>query len=417
MLNPQSKIAMNQRTRIEVRDTLEVRCYDSLDALAALLPAWEELLSQVPTATIFNTWEWLAPWWRAFGQEQRLAVLAFYESPPRLVGLAPLSLCTRRVSPALHFQFLQLMGDGSGDSDNLDLLVRPGYEAECAQAFLDCLNKEVGRWDVCQFNTMPPDSPVRDSLVRHLRERGWTHTTNQLPCSTIVLPDNWEAYLHQLPKVERKTFVRKLRRLEERYEVRCRRCTQEDELPNYLEALFQLHQKRWQLRGQRGTFASPARRQFYSEVAHAFLERGWLEFWLLELNGKTVAAQFNFRYRDTVYALQDGFDPGYYVDSVGYLLRSYVLRHLIADGVRRFDFLAGRGYHKARWVTESVNYFDVHFSKPFSRGSVYLRLLQNTRKTKEWLRGHLPAPVWAGLHWLNVTLRGTRSRTQEQPED
>jgi CelD/BcsL family acetyltransferase involved in cellulose biosynthesis len=264
---------------------------------------------------------------------------------------------------------------------------------------------------------MPPDSTVRDSLVRHLKERGWTCTTNQLPCSTIVLPDNWEAYLSHLPKVERKTFARKLRRLEERYEVRCHKCTQEDELPNCLETLFQLHQKRWQLRGEKGTFASPGRRQLYSEVARAFLERGWLEFWLLELDGKTVAAQFNFRYRDTVYALQDGFDPGYYVDSVGYLLRGYVLKHLIADGVRRFDFLAGRGYHKARWVTQSTNYLDVHFSKPFSRGSVYLRLLQNTQEAKEWLRGHLPSSVWGVLHWLNVTLRGTPSGTQQQTED
>ncbi len=396
---------------------LQFCLYENLEDLESIRAAWEELLAATPTATIFSTWEWLVPWWRAFGKDQRLIVLAFYDSTQRLVGLAPLSLSTRRVSPALDFQFLRLMGDGSGDSDNLDLLVCPGYEAECTRALLDCLAKELSRWDVCQFNTMPPASPVRDSLLRHLKERSWTHTTNQLPCSTIVLPDNWEAYLTQLPKVERKTFARKLRRLEERYEVCCRKCTQQDELPNCLETLFQLHQKRWQLRGERGTFASPARRQLYSEVARAFLERGWLEFWLLDLNGKTAAAQFNFRYRDTVYALQDGFDPGYYVDSVGYLLRGYVLKHLIAEGVRRFDFLVGRGYHKTRWVTQSANYLDVHFSKPFSRGSVYLRLLQNTQKAKEWLRGHLPPRVWAMLHWLNVTIRGTPSQRQQQTED
>ena len=82
-------------------DKLALRVYESLEALQALLPAWEELLSEFPAATIFSTWEWLAPWWRAFGAGRNLMVLGFFDSNEKLVGLAPLAALSERVGPGL----------------------------------------------------------------------------------------------------------------------------------------------------------------------------------------------------------------------------------------------------------------------------------------------------------------------------
>ena len=79
-----------------------------------------------------------------------------------------------------------------------------------------------------------------------------------------------------------------------------------------LEELFELHQKRWQSEGQPGSFSSlTRRRRFYQDLSAVLLQRNWLEFWLLEIDGKTVAADYGFRYGDTVYALQAGFDLAY----------------------------------------------------------------------------------------------------------
>src|SRR5208283_3106889 len=103
---------------------LRIRVYQDLDDLQTLRPAWEELLSEFPAATVFSTWEWLAPWWRAFGNAQKLHVLAFHDESWRLVGLAPLALGTRPVAAGLTIRLLRLMGDGSQDSDNLDLPVQ-----------------------------------------------------------------------------------------------------------------------------------------------------------------------------------------------------------------------------------------------------------------------------------------------------
>ena len=309
------------------------------------------------------------------------------------------------------------MGDGSGDSDNLDVLIRRGYEAEIPRVLVDYLQKEVRKWDLCQFNTMLADSPAANGLLQHLKRVGWARVVYHQPWSVLYLPDSWESYLKQVSRNERYKIRYYERRLKRRFQVRFYKCTQESELPICLESLFQLHEKRWELRGERGIFASAARRRFYSEMSRLFLARQWLEFWLLELNARPAAAQFSFRYRDTVYALQQGFDPEYASVCVQDVLRAYVLRQVIAEGVRRYDFLAGRSRRKERWGTKAESYINLEFAQPFSRGSLYLRIAHTALTGKEWLRARLASPAWAALHWLNVRPRGLQGRAPEVPPD
>jgi Acetyltransferase (GNAT) domain len=407
-MNPQASVNDWSRTeiRIALGEKLEVRLYESLDALQGLLPAWEELLSEFRTATIFSTWEWLVPWWRAFSENQRLMVFGFFDSNDRLVALAPLASTKLRTAIGLELQCLKLMGDGSQDSDNLDVPVRPGYEKQVARTLLDYLESNPDFWDLSRFNTLPTDSPFANALLQELERRHWIRFTESRPRLVVDLPASWEEYLQRLSKRERKQVRNEGRHLEKGYSVRYLKCIKEDELKPALQTLFRLHQKRWELRGERGSFACRERQQFYEELSLGLLKRDWLEFWLLELNGVTVAAQFGLRYRDTVFALQVGFDPAYSASSVGFLLTAHVLQRLIEDGVREYDFLAGGGQAKERWGTRQESYTDVHFARQWTFGSSYLLAFDRSAAAKAQLRAHLPRWAWNLLHILNVKLRG-----------
>jgi CelD/BcsL family acetyltransferase involved in cellulose biosynthesis len=124
----------------------------------------------------------------------------------------------------------------------------------------------------------------------------------------------------------------------------------------------------------------------------------------LELNGRAVAAQFCFRYADTVSILQEGFDPKFAADKVGYALRASMLKHFIETGVRQYDFLGGLAAHKQKWGAEPGEYLNLNFARPGSLGSLYLSSTNALTKGKEWLRTRLPAPAWSALHWLNAKL-------------
>jgi CelD/BcsL family acetyltransferase involved in cellulose biosynthesis len=387
--------------------SLQVRIYETLAGIETLRPQWEQLLSEFRGATTFSTWEWLAPWWSAFSERRRLLVLAFLDESSRLVGLAPLCVETRKVAPFVRLKVVGFWGDGSGDSDNLDFPVRSGYEEEVASVLLNYLAKESRRWDFCEFNTMPENSPVGNSLSRHC---SWVSFRHQQAGSAVALPETWEAYLLQLSAKERGKVAYRRKQLEKKYRTRFYKCENEAELGVCLDTLFRLHQKRWHSAGEPGSFMFEARCRFYSEMAALLLMRGRLEFWLLDLDGKPVAAQFGFCFDRTFFSLQEGYDTVHSPDSVGYVLRAHVIRQLIAAGVRRYDFLAGESASKARWGARVTQYVNLRFARPISKGSLYLQMINTATKGKEWLRLHLPTNAWQALRRLNCAVRGIKKQ-------
>ena len=265
---------------------LTISVHESLESLEHLRSEWDALLDEYPYSTIFSTYEWLVPWWRAFGGKDRLLVLAFRDTSSALVGLAPMALTTRRAFP-VPLRLLRLMGDGSHDSDNLDLPVRSGWETALSQGLLDWMQQNAELWDVCELNTLPSHSAVGTRLLQDLGERKWRCFTSTRPQTVVELAETWESYLKGISSKERGKIGLRTRRLEKKYEVRIRRCAEEGEIDSLLRALYELHGKHWQQRGLPGTLHSPARRQFYGELARLLLARRRLEFWVLELQGKS----------------------------------------------------------------------------------------------------------------------------------
>lgn len=389
---------------------LELRTYRSLDELQTIAANWEGLLANYPQATTFSTPEWLMSWWRSFGKDQELLVAGFFAGS-RLIALAPFSLTSVRVAKTIPLRQLRLMGDGSKDSDNLDLPVRPGFEDRFAASLLDFLERERNSWDFGELNTLPPQSPGANALWQLLGRKKWVVIEKQSPASAIALPATWEEYLARLSSKERGKIAYYSKRLEKKYQVRFYKCASDSELRGCLEALFELHQKRWQSTGQPGSFGSAARRQFYFDIGRLLLAQGLLEFWLLELNGKPAAAQFGFRFRNTVSQLQEGYDREYSADSIGYVLRARVIQELIAQGVRTYDFLGGEPGYKAKWGAQAGHFLDLRFGRPFSAGAAYLQAQRHAERSKSWLRRNLPGSAWRMLHKINVGIRRTGGKT------
>ncbi len=378
----------------------------SWEMLEKWIPSWDAILHENQSLSIFSTPEWLGSWWKAFGTNKRMIALGFSTEENALVGLAPFYLDEIQSPLFGKLARLRLIGDGSGDSDGLDVIVRPGFEGSCAQALLRWL-AEHRAWDVCSLNAMSGRSAVAKALLHELTGVAWPFLSESCPNSAIHLPGSWAQYVEQqLSPGFRPLVTRYPRKLAGRYEVRIRRCENPDDLSKGLEILFSLHTKRWNAANKPGSFGSQQRRDFYEQMGCSFLRRGWLQLWLLELNGATVAAQFCFRYGDTVSILQEGFDPEFAADKVGYALRAAMLKHFIETGVRHYDFLGGFAEHKQEWGAERGAYLNLHFARPGSLGSLYLSCINGLTKGKEWLRANLPASAWNALHSLNVKLNG-----------
>ena len=380
---------------------LRVKVCNQWDEIEKLQPAWDSILAENPRLTMFSTREWLASWWSAYGMGVPLESFTFH-SENQAVGIAPFFRDFVSFLGIRKLAQLCLVGAGSGDSDNLDLVIRPGFEEAAATAFLANLE---GRndWDLCWLETLPAASTIGNLLPAKLTALGWPYQVSRVPNWSVSLPQTWNAYLEGLSPEFRPLLTRYPKRLESRYACRLSRCQTEADLERYLPVLFDLHQRRWVEAGQPGAFASAERRQFYRALASALLSRGWLDFWILELGDLPVAVQFCCRHEGTVYLLQEGFDPEYTKEKVGYALRAKVLQHYIQTGVQRYDFMGGSDPYKQKFGAEQGSYLTIRFAKPRSLGTLFLHVEESKQRSRSWLRTHLPA-------WLVSQVRALRMR-------
>lgn len=355
--------------------------------------AWQELLSRNQQLTIFSTPEWLGPWWRAYGDGKQLFAPVFIDSDGNVIGIAPLYLDKRRLRPFGSLSHLRLVGAGSGDSDALDVLVSPGSEAAVSKALFAWL-RQLSGWDIFSLETVQEHSSFLQTFRAVVPKSTYFEQADRTPNLSIPLPSTWEEYLKRVPSETRPLLTRYPRRLESRYKVEVLHCTAIEELAANLEVLFALHQKRWAQAGHSGSFAGNQRRQFYIDMGGRLLGRGWLEFWLLKMDGRITAAQFCFRHRSTVYLLQEGFDPEYAQDRVGYVLRAKVLQHVISQGAQHYDFLAGAegtDAYKNKFAAQINHYQSVSLARNGSLGSMQMMLNRRTKLMKSWIRKKLPA--------------------------
>lgn len=374
--------------------SLGVRVCRAWSELEDLRPAWNRLLQSCLQPSIFQTPEWLASWWHSFGADKELFTLVFHDGDENIIALAPMYAEQQRFC-GLPLRVLRFIGAGSGDSDALDFIVAPGYEQICAQTFLSWLAQERP-CDICALETLPQNSQLAQHISALTREKGLKLRSEASPNFFIDLPTTWSEYLDSLESSFRPLLTRYPKRLHSRFNVSIARCQQENDLASSLEALFALHQMRWTGRGEPGAFSSAERRDFYLRMAHAFLDRGWLEFWLLKIDNKIAAAQFCFRYRNTVYLLQEGFHPKYTAEKIGYALRAHVLQEMIKTGATRYDFLGGADSYKQKFGARCGSYLTLHVAGTL-RGRTWLAARHKKQQIKQWLKRNLPTAVLAAL--------------------
>jgi CelD/BcsL family acetyltransferase involved in cellulose biosynthesis len=160
----------------------------------------------------------------------------------------------------------------------------------------------------------------------------------------------WEAFLAEQSRNFREQAGRRRRRLEREHEVEWHMTTRPEELEADLDALVDLHRRRW-VEGESEAFAGE-REGFHRAFAARALERGWLRLWVLRVDGRAVAAWHGFRFGAADSFYQAGRDPEWERWSVGSVLLTHTVRLAFEDGMREYRLLRGEEGYKGRWAVE-----------------------------------------------------------------
>ena len=307
-----------------------------------------------------------------------------------LVGILPLYVRRRIAIHALAIRCLRFIGEGSFDSDYLDFITLPDEQTAILNEAWTFLKSYSPHWDVLELTCIPESSSTTLWLQARCAAERLLCRRSTISCAVTSLPGSWNEYLASLKPRFRTKIRTTLRRVYEQHGVRFYSIEDENDVDAALAALYELHRKRWQKKGQNGVFVSPAKQGFYQTFSREFIKQGWLAFDFLELDGQPAACQMCFRYNGTLFLLQEGFDPAYENESVGIALRAMVLRKAIEQGMKRYDFLAGTGRHKSQWEVSITNCVNVSIGRGTVRSTIYLRTPEFFESSKERLRTFVP---------------------------
>jgi CelD/BcsL family acetyltransferase involved in cellulose biosynthesis len=324
----------------ELAPTLEVAVHrGDLDGLAA---AWETLVDPTHPGAAFRSWAWTSAWWKSFSAGREPFVLVARENGAP-VGLLP--LCAER-SP-LGGRRLVFMGEGIVGSDYLGIVARAADEPRLARAFAEYLGAEA--YDELSLDGILRGDPLLPALEGVLPATR-AEVETRYPCPHITLDGDFDSYLADLPDGTGPQWRRRLRWLEKRPGFEIERLTDPAALVVGLDALFELHHKRWSVEGGSDAIDSPAVEAFHRLAGRDLGERGWARLYLLQVEGAARAALYGFRHGDRFAFYQAGYDPEWRQRSVGTVLLGHVVRECFAEGVREYDFLRGSEPYKLKWA-------------------------------------------------------------------
>ena len=313
--------------------------------LAALEPEWQRLASGCQAATVFQTFEWNAAWWKHFGRVpgRHLRVVTFRDTAGTLVGLAPLMTSFWYATALRRLSFL-----GTGTSDYLDVLAAPGWEDTVGEGLYAYL-EHVGGWQIADFQQLREGGYLRE---RRPPEGGRLASFDAAgePCPYLALPSGWDMLLQGLGKKTRTNIGYYDRALHKVYAVEAGPVVDEAELDEELSRLFELHQRRWNQRWLPGVFGGGRVQAFHRDAARRLLQRGWLRLFSLRLDGLTQASLYCFAYGDRLCYYQGGFEPTLARLSLGTVLTARAIQSAIGEGRQVFDFLRGDEPYKAKWT-------------------------------------------------------------------
>jgi CelD/BcsL family acetyltransferase involved in cellulose biosynthesis len=362
--------------------------------LNSIRTQWEELQAESDAWSVFNTWEYNATWWRHFGEGRQLWLLEAHDDTGRLIGIAPLLKISFKRLPFLRWRQLQFVATGM-HAAHLDFIATRDLKDKVTAAFLNFLYQRRAEWDVLFLEGLAPESGTLDLLKRP--PASW-HEERVDTIPYIALPATFDEYFANfLSHAKRKKQRRWMRELEAAYPGEWAFCIVKDpvELDSSFEELASLHQAKWEAQGHPGAFGPAPMKDFMRDLAHRYLERGWMRLYCLRIKERFVAGFFVYRYDNRIFDFASGIDENFYDLKPGHLLQQMVMQEAIETGVVEYDFMLGSQEYKYSWG--AVNRYN-HAMAWYQ--SLYARLLNRLYHLLRSIKRGLKARVQS---WRKTT--------------
>jgi CelD/BcsL family acetyltransferase involved in cellulose biosynthesis len=336
----------------------------SAEQLKSIAPIWDSLLAQSARPEIYLTYEWMSTWWQCFRDESRhLKVLLVRESG-QPVGIAPLMLTNEhllglRVRTVAFLTTRRFADAPTNFSASLDFITVPSRSAEVLHAVMTYLTRGGHDWDFVRLHPIPGSSATIQELTRLSDDFGLScFSTEVIKNAYVFTGMPWEQHLNSLSKNFRKQLRAQERKLAALGPIEYELVTNPSDIDRAIEDMMNIERRSWKW-NVGISINSVAFRNFYPEFARTAVKRGWLNLWLMHINGENIVYEFAVIYNGQAEILKGSFDNQYHHYSPGNQLAQKEFETYFGTA-RRIGLLWGDAAAKQRWQVTFEPHHEIH---------------------------------------------------------
>jgi CelD/BcsL family acetyltransferase involved in cellulose biosynthesis len=316
-----------------------------LEIFDRLADEWRDLLEKRSGGDPYGRPEWILANLRAYSPHARTVTLTLRRGRD-LALVFPLILKNGMFNglPARKLRMPLAMPGAQND-----LLCAPEVgEEEAISAIWETLRSFPG-WDVLELPSVYEKTPiVRLSQLAHSEG----YRTGQWALPPIPWLKLAGCDIAKLPPSS--TLRSRLRRAERELNEIGNLSLQSFEKADVemVQRFFNLEASGWKGKEKSAILSDVSSLQFFSEAARESEKFGYLRFYYLNLNGKTISAHFGMHYRGQYYAPKIAYDEDYRQYRVGHLLLSKIMRDCVQQGIMEYPMGVMEEW-KTEWSKES----------------------------------------------------------------
>jgi CelD/BcsL family acetyltransferase involved in cellulose biosynthesis len=338
---------------------MESRVITTYDEFLKLRVPWGEL-HRSATGSLFQHFDWLAMWWRVYGEARNLCVQTFWNES-LLVGVLPAYTEIKWARPT-RLRRMSLLGEDETYGDYSPLVEDGSVEQVAQHAASFCVNElRLGALDAVDFHGFPSESTFMKTFVGWMGEGAHVrYVRENQPHFVIEGPSTGNAYLEAM-STRRRRSLRRDQRLIREAGAEVELVTQWDG-GSAFDDLIRLHTARWTRDGQPGRFGSERFTAFLCSVTELLMPEGCARIYFTRFRGERICGLLIFDMYDRNYQYLIGRDPDHKLmrHSVGEVLAMKSTIDAFDSGKRVCDLMGGDYQHKQitgvarRWYSRAT---------------------------------------------------------------
>jgi len=372
------------------RSGVSVKLVRSAHEFAELHSSWNEVVSECVGRSVFLTHEWFDAAWKWRQATSELYLLCSYRSH-RLIAVLPLVAETTNVR-GVSIRELALLT--VPDTQWCDLIVAGSDAEDVAAAIVAELCARQQEWDVLRLKYLGASSVAASSLSAALSQARFTVRHVEAPGNCYVALDgSWAEFYatrsRRLKKANNLAVNRLQRAGNVRVEWHAPALPGGSSIDDVVTRTTSVSAVSWKSRTT-NSLDNVGPQAFIRRLSDLATARGWLSVWLLSLDGKTAAMEYQLVADGDVFGLRSDFDSALAEFSPGSSLNRHMLEQLFGRGLHRYYMGPGNNAYKHRWTDEVEPVREVTVYGRSLRGRLLAAWETALKPAASRLRDHFP---------------------------